>query len=166
MALPTLCFFLNFLVCIYLSGSAKSLLRHMGSFQLQHEIFQLQHVGSRSLTRDQTRAPSTGRRESQPLDHQGSPPTFCLVFVISGSLRITDQPWHICDVMEGTTRMCPRQCLSSFKDEEGWSQIPWEPNAQVPPPCTVRPQASTRRQDSSSGLKAGEDYVESIPKHG
>ena len=25
-------FFFNFLVCIYLSGSAKSLLRHMGSF--------------------------------------------------------------------------------------------------------------------------------------
>ena len=34
------------------------------------------------------------------------------------------------------------------------------------PPCTVRPQGCTRRQDSSSGLEAGEDCVESIPKHG
>ena len=34
---------------------------------------QFQHVGSSSLTRDQTRAPCTGSLESQPLDHQGSP---------------------------------------------------------------------------------------------
>ena len=33
----------------------------------------LQHSGATSLTRDQTLAPCTGRVESQPLDHQGSP---------------------------------------------------------------------------------------------
>lgn len=33
-------------------------------------------------------------------------------------------------------------------------------------PCTVRPRGPTRRQDSLSGLEAGKDYVESIPKHG
>lgn len=31
------------------------------------------HVGSSSLKKDQTRAPSTGSAESWPLDHQGSP---------------------------------------------------------------------------------------------
>ena len=34
---------------------------------------QLQHVGSSSLTRDQTQVPYTGITNSQPLNHQGSP---------------------------------------------------------------------------------------------
>ena len=33
----------------------------------------MQHVGSSSLTRDRTQAPSIGSAESYPLDHQGSP---------------------------------------------------------------------------------------------
>ena len=36
------------------------------------------HVGSSSPTRDRTRAPCTGRAESYPLDHQGSPLTYTL----------------------------------------------------------------------------------------
>ena len=45
------------------------------------------HAGSSSPTRDQTQAPSIGRAESYPLDHQGSPysdsfiqflPSYCL----------------------------------------------------------------------------------------
>ena len=48
-------FFFNF---IYLFGCSGS---------------QLQHVGSSSLTRDQTWAPCAGSSESQLLDHQGSP---------------------------------------------------------------------------------------------
>ena len=66
-------------------------------------------------------------------------PTLCLVLVITGSLRVTDQPWHIRSVTEGTTWMCPRQCLNPYKDEEGWSQIPRGPDAQAPAPCAVRP---------------------------
>ena len=37
---------------------------------------QLQHVGSSSLTRDQTWAPCTGSLQSQALDHQGRPLKF------------------------------------------------------------------------------------------
>ena len=33
----------------------------------------LQHIGSNSLTRDQTQTTCTGSTKSQPLDHQGSP---------------------------------------------------------------------------------------------
>ena len=40
---------------------------------LQHVNTYLLHVGSSSLTRVQTWAPSTGSSESQPLNHQGSP---------------------------------------------------------------------------------------------
>ena len=36
------------------------------------------HVGSSSLTRDQTRAPCIESTESYPLDHQGSP---CVLFI-------------------------------------------------------------------------------------
>ena len=43
-----------------------------GIFQLQHANFQLQHVGSSSLTSNGTQAPLAA---SQPLDHQGSPYT-------------------------------------------------------------------------------------------
>ena len=39
----------------------------------------LQHVGSRSPTRDRTRAPCIGSVESQPLGHQGSPSEAVLV---------------------------------------------------------------------------------------
>ena len=85
--------FLNSLICenivffrffkkIYLFGSTRFQLQLEGSsiffaacgiFQLQHANSQLWHVGSSSLTRDQTQAPYTGRGESQPPDHQGSP---------------------------------------------------------------------------------------------
>ena len=40
---------------------------------LQHAGLQLHHVGSSSLTRDQTQSPSICSTESQPLDHHGSP---------------------------------------------------------------------------------------------
>ena len=63
----SLFFFLTFIYfIIYLFGCVGSQLWHVG-------LFQLQHVESSSLTRDQTRAPSIGSAESQPLDHQGSP---------------------------------------------------------------------------------------------
>ena len=47
------------------------------------------HVGSSSLTRDQTRAPCIGRAESYPLHHQGNPPTcaFYLLFHYSICLQ-------------------------------------------------------------------------------
>ena len=53
---------------IYLAGPGLS----CGMWDLQSSW---QHVGSCSLTRDQTQAPCTGSVESQPLDHQGSPLT-------------------------------------------------------------------------------------------
>ena len=43
---------------------------------------QWQHVGSSSLTRDQTQAPCTGSREPQPLDHKGSPLITLQVLII------------------------------------------------------------------------------------
>lgn len=62
-------------------------------------------------------------------------PTLYLVLVITSSLlRVTCQPWHMCGIMEDATRMCPRQCLNPFKDEEGWSQIQWTGCCPAPPP--------------------------------
>lgn len=55
------------LIFIYLIGSQ---LRHVGPSQLQH-------MGSRSLTSDQTWGPCIGRTESKPLDHQRSPTAPC-----------------------------------------------------------------------------------------
>ena len=46
----------------------------MWDLQLQHVGSQLWHVGSSSLTRDETWAPCIGSVESQPLDHQRSSP--------------------------------------------------------------------------------------------
>ena len=46
------------------------------------QALQLQHVGSRSLTRDQTWALCIGSVKSQPLDHQGSPQTRTLKKII------------------------------------------------------------------------------------
>lgn len=67
-------------------------------------------------------------------------PTFCSVPVFTGSLlRVTGQCWHTCGIMEGATRMCPRQCLNPCKDEEGWRQIRGGTAAQHPLPCTVSP---------------------------
>ena len=40
------------------------------------------HAGSRSPTRDQTRAPCIGSTESYPLDHQGSPSSYFFTFSI------------------------------------------------------------------------------------
>ena len=65
-----LCFFF---FNIYLFGSSGS--------QLWCENFQLQHVGSSSLTRDQIWIPCLGTVESQPLDHQGSPLCFLICFL-------------------------------------------------------------------------------------
>ena len=73
----------------------RSLLRHGGSlvdpcriiscgiqdFQLRHTNSQLQYVGSSSLARDGTRAPSTGSAVFQPLEQQGSPSTMYYVHV-------------------------------------------------------------------------------------
>ena len=56
--------------------------------------FQLLHVGSSSLTRDQTHVPCTWSSESWPLDHQGSP-THCfyyLSFIISLESGIIKPP--------------------------------------------------------------------------
>ena len=39
------------------------------------------HVGSSSLTRDQTQAPCTGSAESYPLRHQGSPNTYLFMIL-------------------------------------------------------------------------------------
>ena len=50
------------------------------------ESFQLQQVESSSLTRDGTRAPYIGSLESQPLDHQGSPPA---TFLLSPPLQVS-----------------------------------------------------------------------------
>ena len=78
---------LFFEICIYLFLTAQglshgtrelpSLLWHAGyiqlqcvrSFQMWHANSQFQHVGSSSLTLDQTQTPCIGRGESQPLDH-------------------------------------------------------------------------------------------------
>ena len=51
---------------IYLFDCARS--------QLQHLTFLLWHVRSSCPNRDQTQASCFGRTESQPLDHQASPP--------------------------------------------------------------------------------------------
>ena len=60
-------FFLNYF--IYLFGSTRSSTWYFESSQ-QHENSPLQHVGSSSLTRDQTRTPCIGNMESEPLDHR------------------------------------------------------------------------------------------------
>ena len=59
-----------FLIFVYLTAPGLS----CSTWDLQswHENTQLQHVGSSSLTGDQTWAPYTGTMDSQPLDHQGS----------------------------------------------------------------------------------------------
>lgn len=42
-------------------------------------------------------------------------------------LSVTVQPWHTDTTSStGCTRIFARQCLSPFKDEEGWSQAPEE----------------------------------------
>ena len=45
-----------------------------------YEVFQLQRVRCSSLNRGLTWAPCTGSTESEPLDHQGSPPPIPLIF--------------------------------------------------------------------------------------
>ena len=49
-----------------------------GIFSCAMQTLELCHVGSRSLTRDQTWAPCIERAESPPLDHQESPSFFSL----------------------------------------------------------------------------------------
>ena len=70
-------------VCGHLSGGMRTQLRHAGflvvacglpSYGMQTLSCGM-HVGSSSLTRDQTQAPCIGSAESYPLDHQGSPKT-------------------------------------------------------------------------------------------
>ena len=92
---------------IYLFGSARSQLWYAGSFLFEGAacdplvgccgIFQywhveslvahagswVQHVGSSFLTRGQTHAPCIGSKDSQPLDHQGSPSKWYLLGKIS-----------------------------------------------------------------------------------
>ena len=58
-----LCLFIG--LCWVLAVGAQEL-------QLRHVTFQLQHVGSSSLTRDHTWAPCIGNMESKPLDRQQS----------------------------------------------------------------------------------------------
>ena len=53
-------------------------------FQLWYSNSQFQHLGSSSLTRDQTQVPCFKSIESQPLDHQGSPG---IILNIQGSIR-------------------------------------------------------------------------------
>ena len=54
---------------------------YMGSLVVACELlFELQHVDSSSLIRDQTQAPCIESTESQPLDHQGSP---CHILCVS-----------------------------------------------------------------------------------
>lgn len=56
--------------------------------------------------------------------------------ITSSLLRVADQCWHMCGIVEGATRMCSRQCLNPLKDEEGWSQIPWGDCCPDPLLCT------------------------------
>ena len=66
-------FFFFFLIFIYLAAPGLS---------CSIQDLQLQHVGSSSLTRDQTWALCIGSVKSQPLDHQGSPQTRTLKKII------------------------------------------------------------------------------------
>ena len=62
---PLYCWLLKkCLLFIGLSDFAGSSLRHRGSFVAECRMFQLQHLGSSSLTRDWTRAPCVGSSES------------------------------------------------------------------------------------------------------
>ena len=55
--------------------------QHLGSLVVACELFFAPHVGSSSLTRDQTWSPCIERMKPQPLDHQGSPYIVCSKFV-------------------------------------------------------------------------------------
>ena len=65
---------LNFIQLCWVFAAHRifSLCHGVPDFQLLHANFQLQHVGSSSLTRDQTWVPSFGSLQFQPLDHQRS----------------------------------------------------------------------------------------------
>ena len=54
-----------------------------GIFSCSMWDLQLRHVGSSSLTRDQTWAPCIGSTESQLLDHQGSPSLILIIKILS-----------------------------------------------------------------------------------
>ena len=63
-----------------------------GIFSLHYsmqDLFQLWHVRSSSLTRDQTQASCTESIESQPLAHQGNPP---LKFLFLVSIKFPSTP--------------------------------------------------------------------------
>ena len=91
----TLCppdfFFLIYLLTWLLRALAET----HGIFDLHcgtHDLW-LWHMGSSSLTRDQTQAPCTGSPESQPLDHQGSPrPLGSMPSSPLGSTRVQTTP--------------------------------------------------------------------------
>ena len=70
---------------------------------------QLLHVGSSSLTRDQTWVPCIGSMQSLPLDHKGSPSAICLSLKSwqqwvhpCPSGNVVTMPWCVCvSVSEG-----------------------------------------------------------------
>ena len=62
-------FFKNMYLCIWLHGVLVVACR-IFSCNMRTQV---RHVGSSSLTRDQTCAPCIGSSESQPLDQQGRP---------------------------------------------------------------------------------------------